>query len=504
MNNKSIYLILFFIVLFHLAGNYYWLKKNDVQYESCHPFAFYTSQVIFTGDSINVKSILRYCFDSYNYPPFQLLFGAAVMSASDRNFQALILVTNTFWMILSIFLTYKIGEFVHSKEAGITAALLLSMYPAFYLLSRHYTFHFALIPAVALSIYCLLKTEGFENTKWSVILGMSLLLGTLVKHPFIVFLAGPLVYMMSRALIKRAGITVIRNMIYSVAIGLSFDSVFYFNPNAVKKIISNNLLCDPAGPWYKLENLKVYTTGVPQSQLSPLLFLLFLFGLYIVIKKYKVAYVKVIFILWILVPLLILIFMPHNKESSYITPYLPALAVISAIGTAGLKRGPRYFILCFSFILSLLLYSELSSMINLNLQKINISIAPTMEMSYFRKDVFADNNEAYKAISSYIESKNNTEGIKTKTLVLVQNALEVNMNVIRNLSWHRKLDIDVFEGLPTDLFAPGKNYDTILFAGSPNRANTYKYLKLWGFLNKYRSKKTIYMKNALEVIAYTK
>jgi hypothetical protein len=84
----------------------------------------------------------------------------------------------------------------------------------------------------------------------------------------------------------------------------------------------------------------MFTAGLIDSQLTPVFFVLFLVGAFLVLRKERPVVKNVLF-LWILVPNIILLFLPRNKLPRHLIPMLPAIAVMAALGIRYL--WPRWY-----------------------------------------------------------------------------------------------------------------------------------------------------------------
>jgi hypothetical protein len=125
--------------------------------------------------------------DSYRPPlfhlspaPMFLLFGRTADLAA---------LVNLVYLAVLIGSVYGIGSRLRGRGVGLLAAFIISMYPMLFAMTRLYYIDYPLTAVVALSIYLLVRTEGFTRRGWSAALGVSLGWGMLIKwtHPAFVF-----------------------------------------------------------------------------------------------------------------------------------------------------------------------------------------------------------------------------------------------------------------------------------------------------------------------------
>ncbi len=121
------------------------------------------------------------------YPPFyhlSLLPVFAWLGFSTDN----AVVTNSFSLAVIILSTYGIGSRLYNRKAGLLAAFLISCYPFLAYSSRQCLIGTTLTAAVTLSYYLFLRTENFENGKFSFWFSCSFAVGLMVKWTFFIYL----------------------------------------------------------------------------------------------------------------------------------------------------------------------------------------------------------------------------------------------------------------------------------------------------------------------------
>lgn len=128
--------------------------------------------------------------------PFLFFFGL-----SNSYFWAQI--TNGVLYVVSIFGIYFIARNYLSKLASFLAAFIFAFY-GWTLLHVHLTYSETATSAMSiLTILFLIKSNHFQNRKYSILFGIFLGLGLLVKWIILVFVSGPLLYVLYHIFKKR-------------------------------------------------------------------------------------------------------------------------------------------------------------------------------------------------------------------------------------------------------------------------------------------------------------
>lgn len=139
-------------------------------------------------DGLTLKGILNISWFypplvSYVAVPFYRILGESTFAA----FQVM-----TFFFVILIVTVYGIGLKLFDRATAILAALTLAASPIVIEYSRMFMLDLPLASMVALSVWCLLRTEDFDRLTRSLIAGVSLGLGMLTKWTFAFYLLGPL------------------------------------------------------------------------------------------------------------------------------------------------------------------------------------------------------------------------------------------------------------------------------------------------------------------------
>jgi hypothetical protein len=268
-----------------------------------------------------------------DYPPIYTVSSAALLLENGKNWALMNLVNNAFYLLILLAGTYLLSSFLYDRTTGLIAVILSAVHPYIIDIFRKFSMDFGLTAIVVLSIYLLFKSEQFTNFKWSVLFAISLGLGMMIKDPFIAFLIGPIFYfgiIAIRGYINNEdGKTrIFLNMAFVLVIALIIMSPYYFNTEKIKAVLQR-----PVSEAVSLpsNDIKLYTfriiNGLLGIQYIPALVLGIVF-----IAKNKRRPAGVVVLLWTLIPVIIVLAMPHWKSIRYILPILPAFIIASSCG----------------------------------------------------------------------------------------------------------------------------------------------------------------------------
>ena len=403
-------LILLFLILFHGICNYIWLSYNPMP-----PF-WDESRYLLMG--LKYKDLFSQ-ISSFNfgqfaeiggyYPPLFLISSLILTFLWGDSIRTMAM-TNIIYMVIMLFSIFKIGEKIFDRKTGLWAAFILSIFPIIFGTSRMFLLDYALSAMVTLSIYLLLLTDYFKNTKNSILFGYSLGLGMLTKNTFGGFIVGPLFYTFYSSMLKGSKEEMCKrivNLFYSLSIGVILALPWYVLsfPFALHKLIalyrffltnlkqtSTCLLCIVLlfiifvvrktckhyslsqiylksrilifclllGLFY-LQNKAVVTNILwyfykMDDQVGVSFFILFIFVCNRFLSR-KQQNTQILFLwLWIAIPYFLSYF--FTKQLRYTMPYLPAVALIIAAEIQKFNnRKVKKFLLSSIFILSLVQFS---------------------------------------------------------------------------------------------------------------------------------------------------
>lgn len=323
--------------LLHCAGNFWWLKVDTRP-----PFSDMAGHAIFTlriatwpwRQLIAEGRLIEWLLGVQPYPPFfyvsALPFVWFVWPTTDA-----MLAVNALYFGLLIFSTYGIGRLAVGRQAGLLAAFLVSMYPILYGLSRLYLVDLALTAMTAFAVFCLFWSDSFRRRGPALLLGAAIGVGVLCKWTFAVFLVGPLavaVYLTLRHATRARLINLFAAGALALLIGLPW---YLYNLEPLREFLAFNRF--QAAPKegevavWTLASWLTYLRDLLNQQLLLPFALLFALGTVLALRRCHFNSYLLMLLLWIVAGYVAsTLFI--NKDTRYTMPYLPALALLSAIG----------------------------------------------------------------------------------------------------------------------------------------------------------------------------
>jgi len=97
-------------------------------------------------------------------------------------------IGNSFYMVIMALSIYGIGKILYTRNAGLIAAFLVSCYPLIVSMSREYIISVMLTAMTTLAYYLFLKSENFENKKYSLWFSVIYAIGLMVKWTFFIYI----------------------------------------------------------------------------------------------------------------------------------------------------------------------------------------------------------------------------------------------------------------------------------------------------------------------------
>lgn len=353
MKEKYKYLpffILSLIFVFYSLANYIVIKQDTspLLYDSAE-FLNYglrlyrnlTSNV----DGNKIQALLRFWYSGtwHKAPlviiftiPFYLLFGPTQDAAQ---------LSNAFFLAILIFSVYLIGKRFQDRITGLVAAFLLLTFPIIMGQSRIYWLDFPLTCWVAFSICLLLYSDHFKNKLFSVLFGLSLGVGSLIKQTLPVFILGPVIFFIICRRPYEEKAKRIQNILFAVGIAAIIVLSWYL-PNLKMKLtyflmvpIDTALNTPAEAGFFSLAidrlifHLKVLRT-IMLHQVYFYIFILCLISFVLHGKKDKL-----VLLFWLTVPYLFFALAGVPKSARYTMPVLPAIALIISCSIAEMRKG---------------------------------------------------------------------------------------------------------------------------------------------------------------------
>lgn len=330
--------------MFYAVNNYIWLNLNKFPAfagEAYHLLRSLDYFEILTNPSVHLFSdLLR--VDNLRPPFFHLCM--AVSNILWGNSKVVSIMTNIFFAGILFSSVYYMGKKMQDKKAGLLAAFIVAMYPFVFGLSRMAKTYFASMALTCLSLCCLIYTDKFKRTLFSILLGVFLGLGALTRIQFVFFVFGPLILMTVSALTDKDSMPkrkkVMLNLVLTAIITILVGGIWYFSRflflletyGYYSYLQKTNPLIFPK--LFSFPSVIFYFRSLINGQISLLFILLFFIGLIVILRKGKF---EPMLFSWIIVTYAIFTLI-KMKEFRITSEYLPAFALITALGILRLKK----------------------------------------------------------------------------------------------------------------------------------------------------------------------
>ena len=187
------------LFLFHAINNWIWAVSNVTLLGWDRNSHLGKTLIYFDIlQAINPRDLVSALTWQTYRPPLVFVVAAVCYRFWGRSTDTA-LMSNVLYVAMTLVGTYGIGRKICGRQVGLLAAFLVSVYPILFSLSRAFYVDYALVAFVTTSIYLLLLSDHFRDRKYSLIWGLSLGFGMLVKWTFAAFLIGPSVYIVVRS-----------------------------------------------------------------------------------------------------------------------------------------------------------------------------------------------------------------------------------------------------------------------------------------------------------------
>lgn len=361
-------LLLAAIILFHTAGNYIWIKHDndslgaDIAHHLINKNTLYHQLCALLSSPLPVFKKMTAFFTEAKSPVY---FLTSIFNLIFGNSSFVTRFSGIFYLIILILSVYHIGKRVHSKNAGILSACMVTLYPSIWGISRLYHIDFALIAVCALCFLLLLYSSKPGILLYPVFFGILSGIAVYIKPQVLIFLAGPFLSLFIKNL---------ANPIRDKSRGI-------FAQGVIKAVSAVALIWLVSYPWWHghwdwvRENLLLHAfySGQPAPErflhfympklfspegllfyarsillhVSPVFCAVFIAAILFPGRAKELKNKSELF-LWIVIPYLVFTF-TAVKEDRYIFPSYPAVALISASLVYGIrsiaKRRALIFIL---------------------------------------------------------------------------------------------------------------------------------------------------------------
>jgi len=341
------YFILISIILLHLVATFIWLKidKSYLKLDAWGHYRYSLEAYDFLKGIPNLKFPLS-AVEPQKWHGILVGFSTAFLyfifgSAQDTA----IMINSAIFLTILVLSTYGIAKRIFGVKAGVLAVLIVTLYPIIFNNLRIYMLDLPLTSMVIASLYFLIASNNFSDTKNSLLFGLSFGLGLLIKFNYIAFIIGPLALTLYQVIRQKPLLyrNTLRNIIYLISMVVFLCATFYIvrSRDMLQRIYetSNLGILKNYSPsffeflsWRFSWTLKFLEISISQG-ISFLFLILFIIGFSLFIKADLKERWKLYIVL--IAPLFMQIFLfsiPPECMIRYSMPSSPIIAIITSIG----------------------------------------------------------------------------------------------------------------------------------------------------------------------------
>lgn len=349
------------LILLHASANAVWFARHtesplgntwgfDVRWHLANAFIF-KGLLIEAYAEGGISSLLSALAEAFNVTGFGTIFPptwprltylvAVPFSWIFGDVGAGVQASSSFWLALLILFTYLLGAAIQDKLTGVIAATLVSIYPCFFGLSRGFGLDLPLAAMVAITCYCLLRSEDFSRRGWSIGCGMALGLGVLTKPQIAIFVfpvvgAMVVVRLVTHRTVELRKRTAHLCLALLLAVGLTFVYLKGSYSLILRATLWPFLHSDATSQGAEaavpvLSGMSFYL-GSAIDCITPLFFLVFLASVPFALKNKNLGF-RVELLVWLLGSFMLLSLMRHQLQRFFF-PAFPVIALLTAAGLA--------------------------------------------------------------------------------------------------------------------------------------------------------------------------
>ncbi len=320
---KAVGIIAFF-VLFYFIHNFVWLQKtadfplNDfLHYNEMTQWydSIKQGRIPFLNEQLSYVN---------HYVPLYFFLPVICRLFFETGYHFNIMFNIIYFALLLICL-YFFTKKMYGKTTALLAVSLVSLYPGIYCTSRFFYIEFGLLWIVVFSIYMLIQSDYFSNRKYSILSGIAVGIGLMIKATYTLFIFPLFFYFLIMSLwraIRDKEKEIFFNIIICNCIWCAIAGWKYFRLHALRQYFMNYVI-EGGGSIFD------YAGYLHNVLLQPSFLIVFLISV-VWFLVYERKERKIIFLLLLLPAFLYHSLMLHLKMSRYILPLLPTIAVVSA------------------------------------------------------------------------------------------------------------------------------------------------------------------------------
>jgi 4-amino-4-deoxy-L-arabinose transferase-like glycosyltransferase len=342
------FFILGMVWFFHVLGNAIWLVLDHYppSWDTAHHLTMSLGWYqLLSSPSLGIFKALA---AQSSYPPLSYIIVTPFYALFGKTADVAIFFSGTLWLSILLFATYMLGRQVFNRKAGLYAAIMVSLYPLIITLERDFFLDLQLTSLVTLTVWLLLYNRNFDHRGRAILLGIALGIGTMTKWPFAFFLVAPFLVWVYETF-RQVGWERKRliNLGLCLLVGGSLAAAQYlynylflpsdlYNLSNIVQLVTGFSQAAGHPAWNTFAGVLYYPVTLINNQVSFLFVILFIAAIPALFKKNVRG--RWALILGLVVPYILATLLPV-KEQRITAPYLPIIAVISAVGLATIRRN---------------------------------------------------------------------------------------------------------------------------------------------------------------------
>jgi 4-amino-4-deoxy-L-arabinose transferase-like glycosyltransferase len=282
------------------------------------------------------------------YPPFVYWVTDVFYATFGSEAMWVAVLSNIVWLAVLVFATYGIGRRLWNSRVGWLSVVFVVTAPMIVSSSKEYMLDLPLTAVAALSLYLLMRADGFTNRRYSLLFGIWCGCGLLVKWTLPLVLALPVVHATATALTHarvRRRFRPLLNLAGAAALTFAVAGTWYVH-NFRQVVGASLYYSGPEGvmrgnpPVATLESALWYLWNLLDTQLYLIPFLFVLAGILFCFRKRELAARNVYPILMVVGTYATFTLLRH-KDPRYTLPMLPALAIVATSWLEYLSQRAR-------------------------------------------------------------------------------------------------------------------------------------------------------------------
>ncbi len=232
--------------------------------------------------------------------------------------------------LLTLIGIYKVAKSLEGSRVALLASVLYIVIPLFAFFDRQALMESSVTAAGVWSFYFLLKILENKRDKYIIYLGLTLGIGIFIKLQALVFLFPVFFILMYHKLFKQVVFSLVTTLV--VLSPLLFQKIFWssFSSNSRFMLSIPEILSFPFSLW--INNVST-TASVSFFHLTPVIFMLAIYGTYLFLKRKK-ATLPVFF----LVNIILVLFLGRSLNPRYLSAFLVSIPIFCSYAILNIKK----------------------------------------------------------------------------------------------------------------------------------------------------------------------